>query len=44
MGPKLTNCCKLEQVGTKEYGKVLERIQVLEDGKDPCQESKELEG
>ena len=32
-GPKLMNCCKLEQVGTKEYGKMLKRIQVLEDGK-----------
>ena len=27
MGPKLMNCCKPEQVGTKEHG-----IQVLEDG------------
>ena len=30
MGPKLMNCCKPEQVGTKEYGKLLKRIQVLE--------------
>ena len=31
MGPKLINCCKPEQVGTEEYGKMLKRIQVLED-------------
>ena len=30
MGPKLMNCCKPEQVGTKEYGNMLKRIQVLE--------------
>ena len=27
------NCCKPEQVGTKEYGKKLKRIQILEDGR-----------
>ena len=27
MGPKLMNCCKSEQVGTKEYGKMFKRIQ-----------------
>ena len=32
MGPKLMHCCKPVQVGTKEYGKMFERIQVLEDG------------
>ena len=26
MGPKLMNCCKPEQVGTKEYGKMSKRI------------------
>ena len=31
MGPKLINCGKPEQVGTKECGKMLKRIQVLED-------------
>ena len=25
MGPKLMNCCKPEQVGTKEYGKMFLR-------------------
>ena len=29
------NCCKPEQVGTKEYGKMFKRIQVLEDGMVP---------
>ena len=33
MGPKLMNCCKPERVGTKEHGKMLKRIQVLEDGR-----------
>ena len=32
MGPKLVNCCKPEQVGTKEHGKMLKLIQVLEYG------------
>ena len=36
MGPKLMNCCKPEQVGTKEHGKVLKRIQVLEDRRVPA--------
>ena len=25
MGPKLMNCCKPEQVGTNEYGKMLKK-------------------
>ena len=33
MGPKLMNCCKPEQVGTKEHGKMLKRILVLEGGR-----------
>ena len=40
MGPKLMNCCKPEQVGTKEYGKMFERIQVLEDGRVPVKEAR----
>ena len=32
MGPKLVNCCKPEQMGTKGYGKMLKMIQVLEAG------------
>ena len=30
MGPTLMNCCRPKQVGTKEHGKMLERIQILE--------------
>ena len=40
MGPKLVNCCKPKQVGTKEYGKMEKRIQVLEDGRVPAKEAK----
>ena len=29
MGAKLLNCCRPEQVGTKEYGKMLNRIQII---------------
>ena len=32
--PKLVNCCKLEQVGTKEDGNMLKRIQVLGQGQE----------
>ena len=35
MGPKLMNCCKPETMGTQEYGKMLKRIQVQEDGRVP---------
>ena len=38
--PKLMNCCKLEQAGTKEYGKMIKRIQVLEDGRVPAEEAR----
>ena len=34
------NCCKPEQMGTKEYGNMLTRIQVLEDGRVPAKESR----
>ena len=39
MGPKLMNCCKPEQVGTKEHRKMLKRIQILEDGRVPAKEA-----
>ena len=39
MGPKLMNCGKPEQMGTKEYGKMLKRIQTLEDGRIPAKEA-----
>ena len=31
--------CKLEQVGTKERGKMLEGIRILEDGRVPAKEA-----
>ena len=40
MGPKLMTCCKPEHVGTKEYGKMFKRIQVLEDGRVPAKEAR----
>ena len=43
MGPKLMNCCKPQQVGTKEHGKMLKRIQVLEDGRVPAKEATKWE-
>ena len=39
MGPTLMSCCRPEQVNTKEYGKVLKRIQILEDGRVPAKEA-----
>ena len=33
------SCCKPEQVGTKEHGNMLKRIQVLEDGRVPAKEA-----
>ena len=40
MGPKLVNCCKLEQMGTKEFGKMMKRLQILEEGRVPAKEAK----
>ena len=40
MGPKLMNCCKPEQMGTKEYGKMLKRIQVLEGCRVPTKDAR----
>ena len=40
MGPPLMNCCKPVQVGTKEHGKMLKRIQILEEGRVPAKEAK----
>ena len=36
MVPNLRNCCKPVQVGTAEHGKMLKRIQMLEDGRVPA--------
>ena len=41
MGPKLMNCCWPEQMGTKEFGKLMKRMQTLR--KSPSQRDKELE-
>ena len=40
MGPKLVNCCKPEQMGTKEFGKMMKIIQILEEGRVPAKETK----
>ena len=39
MGPKLMNCCKREQSGTKEHGKMSKRVLFLEDGRIPAREA-----
>ena len=41
--PPLLNCCRPEQVGTKEHGKMLKRIHILEDGRGTSQRGKRLE-
>ena len=33
MGPKLVNCCWPEQMDTKEFGKMMQTIQTLEEGR-----------
>ena len=40
MGPKVMNCCKPEQMGTKECGKMVKRIQELEDSRAPAKEAR----
>ena len=40
MGPQLMNCCKPEQVCTKEHDKMFKRTQVLEDGRVPAKEAR----
>ena len=40
MGPQLTNCCRLVQMDTKEFGKMMKRIQ---GRKSPSQRGNELE-
>ena len=40
MGPKLMNCCGPEEMDTKEFGKMLKRIQALEEGRVPAKETK----
>ena len=43
IGPKRMNCCRPEQMDTKEFGKMVKRIQILKEGRSPSQRSKELE-
>ena len=40
MGPKLVNCCGPEHMGTKEFDKIMKRIQTLEEGRAPAKEAK----
>ena len=40
MGPKLMNCCRPEQMGTKEFGRMLKRLQTLQEGTAPAKETK----
>ena len=40
MGPELMNCCGPEQMGTKEFGKLLKRIETLEERRVPARETK----
>ena len=40
IGLELMNCCYSEPMGTQGYGKMLKRIQVLEDGRFPAKEAK----
>ena len=44
MGPKLRNCFKPVQVGTQEHGKMLKRIQVLENGRVPAKVAEQTGG
>ena len=44
MGPKLMDCCRLEPMGTQQYGKMLKRIQVLEGGGVPAKEARRAGG
>ena len=40
MGPKPASCCMPEAMGTKEFGKMVKRIQTLEEGRVPTKEAK----
>ena len=39
-GTKLTNCCRLEKMDDKEFGNMMKRIQILEEGRVPAKEVK----
>ena len=40
MEPQLMDGCTPEQVSTKEHGKMLNRVQILENGRVPAKEAK----
>ena len=40
MGPTLRNCCMPEPMHTKDIGKMVTRIQTLEEGRVPAKEAK----
>ena len=40
VGPKLMNCCRPEQMGTQECGRMLKRSQVQEDGRVPAKDAR----
>ena len=40
MEPQLMNCCRPEQKGTEEVGKMMKRILTLEEGRVPVQKAK----
>ena len=40
MGPTLINCCMQEPMGTKDFGKMVKRIQTLEERRVPAKEAK----
>ena len=37
------NWCRPEQMGTKEFGKLMIRIQILEEGRVPAKQTKEYQ-
>ena len=39
MGPKLMDCCRPEHVDTKEFGNMVKRIKILEEGRVPAKEA-----
>ena len=41
MGPKVMNCCRPEQMATKEFGKMMKRIQNLEEGRVPAKDKQQ---
>ena len=42
VGPTPANCCRSEQMGTKEFGKMMKIILILEEGRAPAKEAENL--